>query len=104
MTQDMGATTVEPSEKLKQTLAELHAELRSARAVDPATRKMLQDALGDIQSALAAAESSPSDTGPAPPRGMAERLQVSAAKFEATHPTLAGLIERLVDLMGAAGI
>jgi ABC-type transporter Mla subunit MlaD len=78
--------------------------LSGARKVDPATRQALQEALADIQAALAAAETAPEEEQPSAPEGLAERLRGTAAKFEATHPTLAGTIERLIDLLGAAGI
>ena len=97
------------AEKLKQTLAELHAELASAGKVDPDTRRLLQEALAEIQRSLAAAEAAPvearepAEEGIAD-EGIAERLQTATARFETTHPTLAGLIERLTDLLGAAGI
>lgn len=92
------------SEKLKQTLAELHAELSSARKVDPDTRQLLQEALADIQRSLAAAEAAPAESRTPADEGIAERLQTATARFETSHPTLAGLIERLTDLLGAAGI
>ena len=94
------------TEKLKTTLAELHAELSGAKQVDPETRRLLREALAEIQEALAAAESTPAAERAAASsdEGIGERLQTAAAKFEATHPTLAGLIERLTDLLGAAGI
>lgn len=94
---------MEPTEKLKATLAELHAELAQARSLDPAARKALADALAEIQQALAAAES-PTEEGPGPVDGIAHRLRSAAAKFETTHPTLAGTLERLIDLMASAGI
>lgn len=92
------------SERLKQTLAELHAELKSAGAVDPATRQQLQEVLADIQRSLAAAETVPAEDRAQADDSVAKRLQTASARFEATHPTLAGLIERLTDLLGAAGI
>jgi hypothetical protein len=92
------------SEKLKATLAELHAELAGARKVDPDTRKLLQDALADIQRSLAAVETAPDEPREPAAEGIAERLQTATARFETTHPTLAGLIERLTDLLAAAGI
>ncbi len=92
------------SEKLKATLAELHAELSSAGKVDPETRQFLQEALADIQRSLAAAEAAPDEPREPATEGIAERLQTATARFETTHPTLAGLIERLTDLLGAAGI
>jgi hypothetical protein len=92
------------AEKLKQTLAELHAELASAGKVDPNTRQLLQEALADIQRSLAAAESAPDEPRETAAEGIAERLQTATARFETTHPTLAGLLERLTDLLGAAGI
>jgi hypothetical protein len=95
---------MDESERLRQTLSELHAELRAAKTVDPATRKMLQESLEEIQQALAEADAAPGDTAVATPHGVADRLREATAKFEATHPTLAGLLERLIDLMAAAGI
>ena len=95
---------MDDSDKLKQTLSELHTELAGAKKVDPATRQALHEALADIQAALAAAESAADEDRPSAPEGIAERLRATAAKFEATHPTLAGTLERLIDLLGAAGI
>jgi uncharacterized protein DUF4404 len=98
------------SEKLKATLAELHAELSAAGKVDPETRSLLREALAEIQDALSAAETSTpasierSAAGGDGDDGLGQRLQTAAAKFEATHPTLAGLLKRLTDLLGAAGI
>ena len=92
------------SEKLKSTLAELHAELANAGKVDPQTRALLQEALADIQRSLATTESEPAELRTTRDEGIAERLQTATARFETTHPTLAGLIERLTDLLGAAGI
>ncbi|HUE73772.1 MAG TPA: DUF4404 family protein, partial [Pirellulaceae bacterium] len=76
------------SEKLKQTLTELHAELSGANQVDPETRQLLREALAEIQEALSAAESTPAAerSTTSSDEGIGERLQTAAAKFEATHP------------------
>lgn len=95
---------MDPTEKLKATLAELHAELADAKALDPAARKALAEALAEIQHALAAGESQPTEEGPGPVDGIAQRLRKAATKFETTHPTLAGTLNRLIDLMASAGI
>jgi dsDNA-specific endonuclease/ATPase MutS2 len=97
---------VDRSEKLKQTLAELHAELSGAKKVDPDTRQLLKEALAEIQEALSAAETTSAAERAATggDDGIGQRLQTAAAKFEATHPTLSGLLKRLTDLLGAAGI
>ena len=92
------------TEKLKTTLAELHAELSRAGKVDPETRRLLQEALADIQHSLAADDAEPAEVRTTRQEGIAERLQTATARFETSHPTLAGMIERLTDLLGAAGI
>ena len=79
------------SEDLGALLAQLHERLRSARSLDPESRKLLATVARDIEQALA------SDGASAV---AAEPVEALAVRFEADHPSLAG---RLAPNNGHAG-
>ena len=85
--------------KLQAAIEELQAELASLGTVDEETRSVLEDTIGEIQTALQEeqhAELSESS--------MITTLRESAEKFEASHPTLFGVISRTIDALGQMGI
>ena len=86
-------------EQLRATVRELEQELAEVDSLDPATREVLSQAARDIQSALGAS---------APERlkspGITARLRDAASDFETSHPTLAGVLERVIDALGQLGI
>lgn len=90
----------EHSDKLKATIAELEQELQSVDELDADTRAMLREAVDEIQAALhvntAAAASEP--------HTLAERLNDAAIEFDTSHPTVAGLLRRIVDALAQIGI
>jgi len=92
----------------------LENELRALQAVDEQSSEVLQEALREIQSVLhfrqlgeasgpmaeepdGDAESGESDT-------VMDRLRHAAHEFEGSHPTLTGLLSRLIDGLGQMGI
>jgi Domain of unknown function (DUF4404) len=83
------------SEDLGALLAQLHERLRSARALDPESRKLLATVARDIEQALA------SDGASAV---AAEPVEALAVRFEADHPSLAGVLRQIMDTLGKAGI
>jgi uncharacterized membrane protein len=85
--------------KLRDTVEELERELQALDEVDPETRRLLEDARSDIHEALAREEPETLDTGT-----LTGRLEEIARRFEATHPTLAGVLERLVNGLAQLGI
>jgi hypothetical protein len=95
-----GPVMPERSEKLKATIAELERELHAAGEVDAETRAMLLETVEEIQSALhvntAAAASEP--------HTLTERLNHVALGFDASHPTMASLVRRVVDALAQLGI
>lgn len=83
--------------RLQQLLTDLHRELSGATAVDPESRRMLDQVLNDIRqlSPPAAAES-----------GGSARAQIeeAALRLEAEHPRLATALGQLGDTLAKLGI
>jgi len=87
-------------EKLKATLTELEAELENVGEIDDATRERLEHARGEIQEKL---------NGETPPaewqtNSFIDNLRDAEQEFAISHPTTAGVVRRLIDLLGQMGI
>jgi hypothetical protein len=80
---------------LSALLAELHARLKQARSLDPESRKMLATVSRDIEQALVNDDASAVATEP---------VEALAVRFEADHPSLAGVLRQIMDTLGKAGI
>ena len=80
---------------LRALLAELHERLGAARSLDPESRGMLTTVARDIEHALN------KDDGSAV---AAEPVEELAVRFEADHPSLAGVLRQIMDTLGKAGI
>jgi hypothetical protein len=76
-------------------VAELHQRLKQARSLDPEARKLLTTVATDIEEALAN-----DDTGSVAP----EPVEALAVRFEADHPSLAGVLRQIMDTLSKAGI
>jgi hypothetical protein len=83
------------SQELDTLLAELHVRLKRARSIDPEGRKLLAAVARDIEQALATDDAS----AVAP-----EPVEALAVRFEADHPSLAGVLRQIMDTLGKAGI
>jgi transposase len=92
-------------QKLRETLATLHAELGAVESGDPEVRRMLLSALQDINTKLearsAATDASADPTLTAP---MSEELAKAARLFEVEHPTLAATLRSVIEGLARAGI
>jgi hypothetical protein len=99
-------------ESLQTLLARVHERLNEAGSVDSGSRELLGQVMGDIERALQHGGRSPGDVGagssPSSVVAAAEahtpRLEALAVQFEADHPSLSAALNRLVDLLGKAGI
>ena len=80
---------------LEVLLAELHKRLKQARSLDPEARRLLATVARDIEQALAN-----EDTSSVAP----EPVEALAVRFEADHPSLAGVLRQIMDTLGKAGI
>jgi Domain of unknown function (DUF4404) len=96
-------------ESLQVLLAKVHERLNEAGSVDTDSRELLGQVMSDIERALrqgganaAGRVSSPAMAAAA--EAHTPRLEALAVQFEADHPALSALLNRLVDLLGKAGI
>ena len=76
-------------------LEELHKRLKQARSLDPEARKLLTTVASDIETALENDDTSAVATEP---------VEQLAVRFEADHPSLAGVLRQIMDTLGKAGI
>ena len=95
--------------ELQQSLARLHAELAASPRIDQTSRKLLREVLADIERVLhQAPPQAPKVVSKSTHRVSAStsmpRLEALAVEFDAEHPTLAGSLRQLVDLLGRAGL
>lgn len=84
--------------KLRALLQELHQELETAESVEPQSRRLLSEVLGDIQGVLDSTESDGEDSS------FSEQLQHAVVEFENNHPRIAFTIERLIQSLANMGI
>lgn len=82
-------------QELRKLLAELHRRLKDTQTLDPESRKLAATVVGDIEKALASDE--PGSVAPEP-------VEALAVRFEAEHPSLAGVLRQIMDTLGKAGI
>ena len=82
-------------ETVRARLAQIHDELSKAHAAAPETREQLDSVLPDVKRLT---------EGGSQDESLKERLERVAVRFEANHPTVAGSVRRLVDLLGEVGI
>jgi predicted ribosome quality control (RQC) complex YloA/Tae2 family protein len=103
-------------EKLKEIVRELEDELHELSAVDEQAAELLQEAVREIQTVLqsrqldarSAVEREPEpldeDLQPDASESVIDRLNRAAHQFENSHPTLTGILSRLIDGLGQMGI
>jgi hypothetical protein len=80
---------------LRALLAQLHERLGSTRSLDAESRTLLTTVARDIEHALANKDATPVE---------AEPVEALAVRFEADHPSLAGVLRQIIDTLGKAGI
>lgn len=83
------------SPDLTALLAQLHERLRSTRSLDAESRQLLATVARDIESALENDDTAAVE---------AEPVEALAVRFEADHPSLAGVLRQIMDTLGKAGI
>ncbi len=86
-------------DKLRAAVARLEQELHSVKSLDSESRELLESARKEIQEALGSGETSSLE---APT--LVDRLNGAVEDFEVSHPTLAGVVRRLVDGLTQLGI
>jgi asparagine synthetase B (glutamine-hydrolysing) len=98
-------------ESLQVLLARVHERLNEAGSVDSGSRELLSQLMRDIERALQQGSSSTGNAASGNSSAVAAaaeahtpRLEALAVQFEADHPSLSAALNRLVDLLGKAGI
>lgn len=89
-------------DELLNTLKTLHTQLSGAGDIDAETQKMLQTVTSDIQNLLKAgsAGQGADESG----KSLSDRLRDTLIEFEARHPHVGGLLERITDGLASMGI
>lgn len=94
-------------DQLRETLEQLRRQLNRAERLDPEAEAQLRATLADIHAALDKPpdiKTPAAETPAAKEPTLANRLSEAEASFEAEHPTLAGTLQRLADLLAQIGI
>lgn len=86
---------------LKDSLEQLHNELRNAKEVDPESAEILRNLISDIQNILERLESNRDVSEEH--HNILEELKESAQKFELTHPELSGAIRIVINSFSNIG-
>jgi hypothetical protein len=99
----------EESNNLRETLAQLHEQLRAAPDLGAETRRQLQQVVADIHALLEQAPPAGTSSPAGPLRALEQesivaRLGSAEREFQATHPTLAGIVGSIIDALGRMGI
>jgi hypothetical protein len=89
------------SERLRETLSELHNHLESAESIDAELREPLQTLMDDIHALLDRSQAGGEDSEQ---RSLIERLSKIALRFEVSHPTIAGALNQLTHKLSDMGI
>lgn len=82
-----------PQQDLKQQLQQLHEALQQNPQLDDSSLELLHSIARDIN---AMDNNDAADIG--------ERVQEQAIRFEQEHPTLAGILQQIVDTLGRIGV
>ena len=86
-------------DKIRAALNDLEGELSGLDELDAPTRAMLEEARHEIETALAK-----QDPVQIEHESLVDRLETAAQTFQASHPTLAGVVQRMIDALGQLGI
>ena len=87
------------SDKLHAALDQLHKQLEEAESLDPESVAQLVAAMEEIQATL-----QKQDRAEGSQQGLIDRLSESARSFEESHPTISGMVSRVIDMLGQMGI
>ncbi len=95
---------MERIEKLRLTLAELETELGEVDSLDAASRARLEQVAREIATVLQREDPELKSLPLEPPHNMSEQLRENVESFRVQYPTLAGILQRLVDGLAQLGI
>ena len=82
---------------LKEKLTELHDELKQTTELDDESRTLIYQLIDDIDKLLEPAH-------PSSGHEFRDRIEDMARRFESSHPAMAGVIQKLGDVLAQSGI
>ena len=88
------------NKEFRDLLSELHAEIENTQEVDEKGLELLRHIKEDITTLLERSEENPSPTNPS----FSRNLENTISHFEVTHPSLTGLISKLLESLSSSGI
>jgi hypothetical protein len=95
----------EKLERLRATLANLHAELAAADEDDPEVRALLTATLAELQAAVEQHGAALPQSLPREERtSILGRLQDAVQHYQDSHPAMAATIGSVIDVLGRMGI
>ena len=89
-----------PTKELKAKLRQVHAELENTQDLPEQDERSLRDLLDEIEGRLDELDEGQHEGD----GGVGERMNKTLREFQATHPTLAFTLRRLVDTLQKIGI
>ena len=89
-----------PTEELKAMLSRVHTELENTDDLPEKDERALRSLLDEIEDRLDELE----EASAAGEESVGERMSMAMGEFQATHPTLAFTLRRLVDTLQKIGI
>ena len=92
------------AEHVRELLEELHRVLGEGAGIDATLEEDLRGVLGEVREALDAARTASGAPAGAAEASLEQRFEALALEFEAAHPTLAGLLNRLTHQLSSLGI
>jgi uncharacterized protein YhaN len=87
-------------ERLRSLVRELEAELAAIDTNDAESQQALAETLRELRQALQSRGGEPT----LPSDSIVERLRSAEEDFQITHPTISGLVVRMIDALGQLGI
>ena len=91
-------------EKLNGIIKELEAELESLDTVDAQSQQVLKKAIEDLRTALGKTDSASLDSASLESESLIAQLRSAEADFELSHPTVSGLVMRMINALAQLGI
>ena len=86
-------------EKLHGIIKELEAELESLDTVDAQSQQVLEKAIEDLRTALGKTDPASLES-----ESLIAQLRSAEADFELSHPTVSGLVMRMINALAQLGI
>lgn len=86
-----------PEKQIRDLVARLHEELKTAESVDEESRALLEDLTNDIEKVVAREEGAQRESA-------IEQAGDAALRFESEYPRLAGVLNQIADTLGRLGI